>query len=68
LHCPVGRVLRQHSRRRRYQCLGNVFRYHAEETAKAHILNKHPGPMSASSFAALGTRFPPVFLGPGRKR
>ena len=38
---------------------GNVFRYHAEETARAHILNKHPGRMSAFCFAALGTRFPP---------
>ena len=30
------------------------FRYHAEETARAHILKKHPGRMSASCFAALG--------------
>ena len=35
------------------------FRYHAEETARAHILKTHLGRMSASCFAALGTRFPP---------
>jgi hypothetical protein len=35
------------------------FRYHPEETAKAHILKKHPGRMSAFCFAAPGTRFPP---------
>ena len=38
---------------------------HAEETAKARILKKHPGRMSAFCFAALGTRFPSAFPGPG---
>jgi hypothetical protein len=58
--------LRQHSRRRRHQRLGNVLSgITRRKTAKAHILNKDPGRMSASCCAALGRAYRRVFLGPG---